>query len=143
MGTRARLKSTFAALLLVAATAVVAIVPSTVAQAGCRGTRVQFTYTNAQNRVQAREDTRTGTSATCDGLSDNYGRLMDALDGDGKCANAVWRDPSQSLVGQDCSAGTWANYTSFDQQGNSSAGFALCLSWNCAEGPLFHSVWNF
>jgi hypothetical protein len=57
---------------------------------------------------------------TCDEDSIYKGKIKDSLT-DGSCAYAHFYDPGKTTQGRACTTGQFANYTFWDQQGDSSA----------------------
>lgn len=110
------------------------------AAAGCSGTGKASEYSlqiSPGPILRERPYPYSGSTTTCDRDNQYRGQLQDVIDGDGFCAWSVWRDPSQSAVASQCTTGPWLTYNAWDQQGNSSASYALCGDWQCRSPVIF------
>lgn len=129
-----------ATVLAVGTASIVVALTASPAQAGCHGSGPSAEFSLSINPgpiLRERPYPYSGSASTCDG-DDNYrGQLQDVVDGDGKCAWAIWWDPSQSAQGSQCTTGPWKTYNAWDQQGNSAAVYALCADWQCADPEVF------
>lgn len=129
-----------AGVLSVLAAAILVAVVASPAEAGCRGrgASAEFSLEIRPGPIlRERPYPYSGSTSTCDGDSNYRGQLQDVVDGDGFCAYAVWWDPSRSVVGSQCTTGPWKTYNAWDQQGNSSATYALCADWQCADSRIY------
>lgn len=103
-------------------------VPVAPANADCVG-RNNPTYIRLSNSngVEIAYET-TPYGSTCDGDSEYRGKVKDSLS-DGSCAYTYFYDTTRSTHGQACTTGSYANYTFWDRQSNSSAEIELATTY--------------